>query len=534
MQQFEADAHPEVIIAMRQTITNMLGTLPPQFFRVVISTEAENLAQLMYSVLMSGYMFANAWTRLGLTQSLAELPAGLLDSPELVGSSSLAASGSLPASSSAGGGSGSVMDAAAYAPGSQKMRVEGEVLRWHHENGKEVVPALQYIEQLEAELADLRQQMEAAQAAQEAQAAMRREPMPGNQLLDYLKCLAPEELLALTDCASEDVLEAMNQFVTRLMGMEEEAWQGGTSDCTAGELAQLMYWLMITGYTLRQLEQRCDLTRTLDLPPPGSDPPSLPPGPPSAPPSMLSKALSKAPTLRLASAAPAAAAWAASGRLAGALGAWGYPGGKAAGAEDSYEQMKEAARRSGDPAKEWMQGAKGKASAYAENAEQTYEAAKRGTQEVTARARESARETLHEASQKASHATGGDMESMKAGASQAASEAGSKISDAASRAAQAVQETVGGDVTSKVSQAAASAAEAVKGAFAPEDLSGPGKGLPSARAKFEAGRSEEVKARENADRKSQLTDEATTGDNPMEQRTRDEHEILDSEFYTRH
>lgn len=41
---------------------------------------------------------------------------------------------------------------------------------------------------------------------------------------------------------------------------------------------QLMYWLMITGYTLRQLEQRCDLTRTLDLPPPGPDPPSLPPG----------------------------------------------------------------------------------------------------------------------------------------------------------------------------------------------------------------------------------------------------------------
>ena len=62
-------------------------------------------------------------------------------------------------------------------------------------------------------------------------------------------------------------------------GMEEEAWQGGTSDCTAGELAQLMYWLMITGYTLRQLEQRCDLTRTLDLPAPeDSEPPGLPPG----------------------------------------------------------------------------------------------------------------------------------------------------------------------------------------------------------------------------------------------------------------
>ena len=65
--------------------------------------------------------FANAWTRLGLTQSLAELPAGLLDSPELVGSSSLAASGSLPSSSSSssGAGGGGVLDAAAYAPGSQ-------------------------------------------------------------------------------------------------------------------------------------------------------------------------------------------------------------------------------------------------------------------------------------------------------------------------------------------------------------------------------------------------------------------------------
>ncbi|KAI7842108.1 hypothetical protein COHA_004302 [Chlorella ohadii] len=255
---------------------------------------------------------------------------------------------------------------------------------------------------------------------------------------------------------------------------------------------------------------------------------------------MLSKALSKAPNLRLASAAPAAAAW-ASGRLAGALGTRSYATGKAAGREDSYDQMKEAARRSGDPAKEWMQGAKGKASAYAESAEQVYEAAKRGTQDVTARARESAREGVSEIKQKASRAAGGDMESMKAGVSQAAAQAGGKISDAASRqavqmlvAAQAVQETVGGDVSGKVSQAASSATEAVNGAFVPEDLTGPGKGLPSARAKFEAGRSQEVKARENADRKSQLTDEVTTGDNPAEQRTRDEHDILDSDFYTRH
>jgi hypothetical protein len=224
----------------------------------------------------------------------------------------------------------------------------------------------------------MEQQAAAFQRAAEGDARLR--PMPGNELLDYLKCLTADELVQLTDCASEDVLEAMNAFVQRLMGegspppgpggwvcplvllgsgggrgrfslpfipcgvlvplrwgreacdggttctrentsqtaagaepasavpgklpssrpllawlrsthapthpglpgtcagMEEEAWQGGMSDCTAEELSQLMYWLLITGYELRSLEQRLNLTRTLDLPPPDREPPSLPPG----------------------------------------------------------------------------------------------------------------------------------------------------------------------------------------------------------------------------------------------------------------
>lgn len=59
-------------------------------------------------------------------------------------------------------------------------------------------------------------QMEAHQA--ESASSARLQPAPGNELLDYIKGLSPEELVALTDCASEDVLEAMNQFVQRLMG----------------------------------------------------------------------------------------------------------------------------------------------------------------------------------------------------------------------------------------------------------------------------------------------------------------------------
>uniref|UniRef100_A0A0C9S0Q5 TSA: Wollemia nobilis Ref_Wollemi_Transcript_29242_1275 transcribed RNA sequence n=1 Tax=Wollemia nobilis TaxID=56998 RepID=A0A0C9S0Q5_9CONI len=66
-------APPQVVEAMRQTVTNMIGTLPPQFFAVTVTTVAENLAQLMYSVMMTGYMFKNAQYRLELQRSLEQV-----------------------------------------------------------------------------------------------------------------------------------------------------------------------------------------------------------------------------------------------------------------------------------------------------------------------------------------------------------------------------------------------------------------------------------------------------------------------------
>ena len=59
---------------MRQTIRNYLGSLLPQFFEVSISAKGEDLAQLMYTMMMSGYMFRNAQYRLELRDSM--LPSG--------------------------------------------------------------------------------------------------------------------------------------------------------------------------------------------------------------------------------------------------------------------------------------------------------------------------------------------------------------------------------------------------------------------------------------------------------------------------
>ena len=46
-----------------------------------------------------------------------------------------------------------------YAPGIQPKNVTGEVLRWHHTNGLQSIPASEYIEKLERENRILKQQV---------------------------------------------------------------------------------------------------------------------------------------------------------------------------------------------------------------------------------------------------------------------------------------------------------------------------------------------------------------------------------------
>jgi len=182
-----------------------------------------------------------------------------------------------------------------YAPGSQKLEIEGRVLRWHHERGAEAVPALQYIEALEEEVGRLKRQMmmnnreegnnngrgrgddsnnddddnggaiPASSSFSNTTATANGLYMNsnaflgGNELLDWLRLLPEESLAELTDNASDDVLEAMNSFVQILMirdagvsgrGGKEEA------DCSASEMAKLLYWLMAVGWQLRWMEER--------------------------------------------------------------------------------------------------------------------------------------------------------------------------------------------------------------------------------------------------------------------------------------
>ncbi|WOK92855.1 hypothetical protein Cni_G01547 [Canna indica] len=97
-----------------------------------------------------------------------------------------------------------------------------------------------------------------------------------NELLDYLKSLEPQNLKELTDGAGEDVVFAMNTFIKRLLAVSDPAQMKiAVTQTSAPELANLLYWLMVVGYSIRSIEVHFDMERVLDSRP---KIPELPPG----------------------------------------------------------------------------------------------------------------------------------------------------------------------------------------------------------------------------------------------------------------
>ncbi|KAK9787264.1 hypothetical protein WJX73_002695 [Symbiochloris irregularis] len=246
MEQFGEVAPFQVVDAMRETLARMLGTLPPQFFQVTVSTRnSEDLAQLFYSVMMTGYMFRNAQYRLELRRKLAYASVDGVASGE--------EGRHLPAAAVA---NKAMTEEQNYAAGSQKHRVVGDVVRWRHDTGAETMSAAQYIESLESEVQVLRQQVAADLYLRAG----------GNELLNYLKVQEPACLAELTACARDDTYEAMNSFIHRLLGTADaEELQQLSSINHAPDLSRLLYWLMVVGYNMRTLEVRWDVEQSMML-----------------------------------------------------------------------------------------------------------------------------------------------------------------------------------------------------------------------------------------------------------------------------
>ncbi|CAA2997505.1 uncharacterized protein LOC111393882 [Olea europaea subsp. europaea] len=138
-----------------------------------------------------------------------------------------------------------------YAPGTQK-KVTGDVIRWNNISGPEKIDAVKYIELLEAEIDELNRQV------------ARKTANGHNELLEYLKSLEPQNLKELTSSAGEDVVLAMNTFIKRLLAVSDPSqMKTSVTETSAPELAKLLYWLMMVGYSIRNIEVRFDMERVL-------------------------------------------------------------------------------------------------------------------------------------------------------------------------------------------------------------------------------------------------------------------------------
>ncbi|CAL9208445.1 unnamed protein product [Musa hybrid cultivar] len=111
-----------------------------------------------------------------------------------------------------------------FALGTQK-KVAGEVIRWNKITGPEKMDAVKFIEYLEAEIEELNRQVA-------------RKLLNGhNELLEYLKTLEPQNL------------------------------KTSVTETSAPELANLLFWLMVVGYSSHNIEVFFDMERIFGAPP---------------------------------------------------------------------------------------------------------------------------------------------------------------------------------------------------------------------------------------------------------------------------
>lgn len=226
---FVARAPEEVVDAVRQTVGGLLGSLPSQYFDVSVAALAENLAQLLFSTLMTGYLFRSVQCRRELAASL-----GGGFSPGSAGEPAQPALPALPGTAR---------------PLATLLGVRGSVLR--PTQAQAPVPATEYIAELEREVAALREDVAALRRAGASR---------NNGLVEMLRSMEPANLAELTACAAPDVLDAMHGFVDRLVG---DRSGGGRAELESAELARLLAWVLVVGYSLRTLEARWDVERAM-------------------------------------------------------------------------------------------------------------------------------------------------------------------------------------------------------------------------------------------------------------------------------
>jgi len=224
---FAETAPAEVQQAVRATVVSLLGNLPPHMYDVSVASTGKNVASLMYSMQMTGYMFRSAEYRRSLMESL-----------------------------SMGEGTGLLppVDDGGNDESRELPQVSGTITVKLSEDTEAEVEASAYMAELRNEVAQLRGELlSAKKTSSEAQ---------GGGLLAYVQSIGRDKIGDLTASISDEVLESMRLLIENILS---EAGVGGEQfmEVTGLKLRELLVWQLITGYKLRELEAKEELERSL-------------------------------------------------------------------------------------------------------------------------------------------------------------------------------------------------------------------------------------------------------------------------------
>jgi len=244
---FMRTAPVNVQVAVRTTILQLLGSLPSPAFQTTSITTSQSLANLMFQLQMTGYMFRNAEYLLSIKRSMGYklAPVGMNGR----------ATGWLPADRDMTENAEDDLEVTRHLI----PQISGTI-RVTLEDGQEVeVDADAYMGELRDEVAKL--QAELIRIEQQRNAVM------DQDLLVFIKAMPEQELRSLSETISPPVLEAMQVMVQSILASMGTAQLAPTTliQQTNPAMAQLCMWQLVLGYNFRELEQREQMKKIFNL-----------------------------------------------------------------------------------------------------------------------------------------------------------------------------------------------------------------------------------------------------------------------------
>eukprot|EP00904_Undaria_pinnatifida_P009358 jgi/Undpi1/5552/HiC_scaffold_2.g00829.m1 len=249
---FMKTSSPRVQEAVRTTVLGLLGSLPRHAFETTAIATGDALANLMFQLQMTGYMFKNAEYRLSLQSSMrtaAALPPGKanmadgMDDEDSIASSrtELDDEGNLKLS---------------------RPKLSGKIKLTYDED-KETERALEV--DADAYMAELRGQVEQLESQLLSVQTQKQEAIQ-KDLLVYIKAMPEHQLKGLTAGVSPEVLESMRLLVETVMGGmgNSEILSQTLTQQTGSGMAQLCMWQLVVGFNLREMEAREDMRKNFN------------------------------------------------------------------------------------------------------------------------------------------------------------------------------------------------------------------------------------------------------------------------------